>query len=431
VATVNLTVAAATKNDSSFVLVAGDADVVATGSKALYLKSTSTADSFDASAMTGAVTATTSSSFDTVTTGSGADTITTGATASNVNTGAGNDTIHSGGADLDLGSTAVINGGTGTDTLYFDNSSSGSDWSSATISNIEYIAIDTSDTISLAGSYLNGSSIVFTDDGVLNIKKIGTTLDLSNHSFSDANATVTIDYATNKLTTLGASSPTSITGSSVADTITTDAGADTIYGGAGADVIVAGAGADYIDAGNGADTVTGGTGADTIILTETTANAAADQVKITVASGATDSTESSTTAYDSITGFSKALDTLKFTDSDTVLTFAAGANDTSGATTDGTVDVLVTSGVVTSITLGDGTDANALVIGTDTQVNTIAKIVALLNTEYSTGGNTVTFQFGSDSYVWQQNGDADSLVKLVGVTGLASESFTAGVLTLA
>jgi Ca2+-binding RTX toxin-like protein len=257
---VNVTVGIA---QSSLDVRAGTNNVTVSGSYAVSVDSTATAGEFNASGVSGVVTVTTAASLADVTTGSGADSITLATAANVANAGSGNDTVNVA-SDLDLTSAASVNGGSGTDTLSFNNGSDGSDFSAATVTGFEYIAIDTGETISLAGSHLDGNSIVFTDDGSLNVNKIGATLDLSNLVFADANATVTIDFATNKLTTLGATSATGITGTEVADTITTDDGADTIVSGDGDDTIVSDAGADTVLAGDGDDTIDGGAGADSL-----------------------------------------------------------------------------------------------------------------------------------------------------------------------
>jgi Ca2+-binding RTX toxin-like protein len=324
VSTLNLTVSAA---PGTFVLTAGDTDVVATGSKALVLTNTSTAGSFNASAMTGAVSAETDSDFATLTTGSGADTITNGDTASVINTGSGNDSISDAGVGLASGKS--INGGDGTDTLTVTATA---DFSAGTLSNIEYVDIDTGVTASVADAFVNGTSIAFTNDGVLAVKKITANLDLSNHTFSDSAHTVVVDYVTNKATTLGSTSATTITGSSVADTIDTHGGADTITAGSGNDDVDAGdgadtiygqggndtldgeGGADYIDGGAGNDTILGGDGADTIVAGAgedvITGGALADSISLGADEESDDVILNEFATFDSISGFEAASDVI-------------------------------------------------------------------------------------------------------------------------
>jgi Ca2+-binding RTX toxin-like protein len=189
-----------------------------------------------------------------------------------------------------------------------------------------------------------------------------------------------------------------------------------------------GAGNDSIAGNDGNDTLIGGAGADTL-----TGGAGNDQFVHNIVSAATPTSNSATTAPDVITDFAYASDTIKLVDSDASnsrVTFAKGADDTSGTVTDGLVDVLSTNGVVTSITKGNGTAAVALTIGTSAEVDTLDEVVALINTDYSSDGTVVTFAFGADSYVFIQNGAADGLIKLAGVTGLTSETISSGVLTL-
>jgi hypothetical protein len=216
-----------------------------------------------------------------------------------------------------------------------------------------------------------------------------------------------------------------LTGTAVADTLTTGSQADTINGGAGNDTISGGGGNDSISGSTGDDSITGGTGADTL-----TGGSGNDQFIHGINSN-TPASDSSTTDADVITDFVYASDTIKFVDAHgTPITFARGADDASGDVTSGNVDVLSLNGVVTSITKGNGTSAVALTIGTSTEVDTLAEVVALIDTDYSTAGNVVTFAFGADSYVFIQNGTTDGLIKLAGVTGLTSETISSGVLTL-
>jgi hypothetical protein len=179
-------------------------------------------------------------------------------------------------------------------------------------------------------------------------------------------------------------------------------------------------------AGTGGSTVTGSGFADLFV-----ANTGVDTITVNFNSN-TPTTDASTTNPDVIQGFDITKDVLKIVDTNDAVTYAVGTDDLSGDTTLGTVDVLVKDGVVTGVTKGDGSVANALTIGTSAEVDTVAELVALIDAQWTTKGNALVFEFGSDSYVFVQNGAADVLVKLAGVTDISDFSdFTAGTLTLA
>lgn len=210
-------------------------------------------------------------------------------------------------------------------------------------------------------------------------------------------------------------------------TIAGGAGDDTITGSAIADTITGGAGADTITSGLGADSVTGGTGADKITLTEATAA----QDTVVVAAG-----DSTTTAWDVITGFALGdgsagdEDVLDFAGAAVQATDAAGVNGTDfGSIKSHTVS----NGVVTFDDVD--TFATALVVNS----TNLTDVVGYLTANITTNLHSVAFAYDSngdgtaeDTIVFNNNATGDSLVQLVGVvaTGLGEAAGTASNITL-
>jgi len=168
----------------------------------------------------------------------------------------------------------------------------------------------------------------------------------------------------------------------------------TVTGEAGNNVIKGGSAVDTIDGGEGADIITGGAGND-IFVFSTAAN-------------------SDTAAYDTIKDFA-AGDVLRFEAADNV----AGASPTGGTTA--TNNVEVASGGKVTFASADSTLAKKLTAiaadGTDVNTDEIA-----------------FFEHDGSTYVFNNVGGTDDLVKLEGVTGfttLTESTVTAGDFTLA
>jgi len=166
--------------------------------------------------------------------------------------------------------------------------------------------------------------------------------------------------------------------------------ADTITGGAGTDALVGAAGADSITGGAGIDTITGGTGADTI-----TAGAGADIFIVADA-------DSVTTAFDIITDYATS-EVIRFQTGDG----AAGVSGTAG--TGATTNVEVTAGGKVTFAAADDTLAEMLVA------------IAADTTDVATN-EIAFFELGSDTFIFNNVGATDDLVKLTGVTGLTTIS---------
>jgi len=147
--------------------------------------------------------------------------------------------------------------------------------------------------------------------------------------------------------------------------------------------------------------INGGAGADTISLTGATGTLGLTPT-ITVAAG-----QSTTTAYDSITGFDIGAAgtrsaTLDF-DSVTLTTYSATAP--SGSTSAQLTVAVSAAGLVTFA----GTSASGLSLA--------QKIAAVQSVVSTNEGDSALFTHGSNSYVFNNDTDGDSVVELVGVAG--------------
>jgi Ca2+-binding RTX toxin-like protein len=177
------------------------------------------------------------------------------------------------------------------------------------------------------------------------------------------------------------------------------------------------AGNDTLIGGDGADTLIGGLGKDTYILTETTA--ATDT--LVIAKG-----DSLIASYDIATDFALGSNTINTTGVDKLDL----ANTTIAANTAGVNGV--NAGIIHSHSISNGIisfdDINSFTAPLAITAANLANVFTYLQTNI-TGGNTVAFVSGADSYVFQDGGATDTLVELVGVTansintsGLASNS---------
>jgi len=167
-----------------------------------------------------------------------------------------------------------------------------------------------------------------------------------------------------------------------------------VTGEAGNNSITGGSAVDTINGGAGRDTLTGNGGNDIFAFTDN---------------------ESTTAASDSITDFALNGDVIRLVAADNV----AGASATGGTTATNNVQV-ATGGKVTFAEADD----------------TLAeKLVALAaDTTDIAADEVVFFEQGSDTYIFNNVGATDDLIKLTGVTGattLTESTVTAGDFTLA
>lgn len=316
-----------------------------------------------------------------------------------------------------------IEGGAGTDTLTFATAD-------ATFADANFQYVTGVEKVTLA----NTTALSFTSGGFFdtNFKTDGITL--TTGTVADA-ATVTIDVssftgaATIVATSAGlgnaASEDLSINTGTGADNVTLTAAAWVGAAGAASNITVGtGAGADTISLtiGNllattsGNIVVNGGTGADAITVSHTNDTTATALISFTVVDG-----DSTAAGRDKITGFLKA----DGTDRSDVLDFGTSNVEGDTAGTDGTDSGSIASHAITSgiITFDDvGTFATALVVDT----SNLSDVLAYLATNISTAGDTVAFAYDSDdsgaadaTIVFNQ-GASDSVIELVGVTGVTA-----------
>ena len=337
---------------------------------------------------------------DSVTGSVAADSIVGGIGNDTIDGGAGNDTIQ-GGAGAD-----VLTGGDGVDTYEVNyTSTSTKDGGTTTIVgevvNLGSTAITVATIVTATGTYTSGqvssvasgsSAHLFSSDAYSASANVDTLSGFENITGGSGN-----DYL------VGSSAANTIYGGGGSDTISAGSGndyvsvstssvANTISGGAGDDTIVGGTGADSLNGGSGADSMTGGSGADTFVFT-------------TSSTGTPSSTN-----YDEITDYTSGTDFISFGTTYPVIKFATAVSSASG-----TAGVTVTTGV-TSFNAADSTLA----------LRIVAVAAALAD---AAAGNSLLFQYGSDSYLFYSDGttgvtSTDVLVKLTGITGTGNDEMT-------
>lgn len=343
------------------------------------------------------------------------------------NAGAGDDAISTSLTALNNTSTSAaslkINGGAGTDTLTFAAADA-----TFVDSNFQYVT--GVEKVTLA----NTTNLSFSSGGFFdtNFKASGVTL--TTGSTAD-NATQTIDLTS---FTGAAKIVSTVNGQGVGtDTvsITTGTGADDVAVTASSWVGQAGAAANFtVSTGAGADkiavtlgnllattsgtiTVNAGTGADTVTVTHANSTTATALINFVIADG-----DSTAAGRDKITGFLQAdgtnrSDVLDLQGTPTVTANTAGANGTDAGTIKSHA---ISNGVITF----DDVDTFAAAVVVN-QAN-LADVLAYLAANITTAGDTVAFAYDSDSsgtadatIVFQQ-GTNDTVVELVGVTGITS-----------
>lgn len=398
--------------------------VTVKGSGALGLTTAvgATAASIDASALTGAFTYTTNAvaaptgvaGSATATNVFNLDTI-VGAAPTYVATfvgGSAADTFNTA-SDFGVG-TVTLRGGQGTDRLVV---SAVSDFTAANehlvLESIEELVV--TPTSAFKGETLNGQAIkVFSDAAAL-----AQTFTVTASDKTGVATAVTTDLSKLTFSTLAASNYEFVTIGGVAGNVV-----DTIKGTTISDVITA----------NGAgDLLTGGGGRDVFVLaTGDSAATAASQAgmdkisdfgKVTAA-GAVDANQAAfladTTASEGVNA--------------DVLTFGAGATILTGvastALTGAQAAAVITGGIGNEVVTYSINNGVVTLGGTDAaKIDTMAEWIRLVDTvAATTAADVVAFQFGGNTYVFQQ-GATDDLVELTGITttGLVTYGGTAAV----
>jgi len=333
--------------------------------------------------------------------GAGDDVVLGGAAADVITGNGGADTITgNGGAD-------TLTGGAGADNFVYTVTTGNvtTDSTSAAKDTITDFTA-TSDNLNLTVSLANGGQTVdYNDKGDATSISEGLTL-LSGvkgqYFFDSANSQVVFDIDGNGLIqstdlVIALTGATGITESDVNITITGGTGADTIT------------------TGDGNDVITGGAAADSITITEAAANSAADTVKWTATAGAAMATESGAatgdtdfvagTAGDLVTGFVSGTDKLSFA--------AAAVTNATGTETD-TLLTIAAGGTVTNVArfveitgdFGDGTTGDAVTV-----------LAALDTTAVASGDSFIAFMNdGTNGYLF--------LVEEAGTASIAAAEVT-------
>lgn len=343
------------------------------------------------------------------------------------NAGAGDDAISTSLTGLNNVNNAQaslkIDGGAGTDTLTFATAD-------ATFTDARFQHVTNVEKVTLA----NTTALTFTTGGFFdnNFKASGVTL--TTGTLADA-ATATIDLAsftgaakvvaTSSGVGNAASEDLSINTGSGADDVTLTASSWVGVAGAASNITVGtGAGADKISltigdllaTTSGNIVVNGGTGADTITVSHTNDTTATALISFKVVDG-----DSTAAARDKITGFLKAngtdrSDVLDF-DTANVAANTAGTNGTDSGTIKSHA---IASGIITFDDIDSFTTALTV-----NEAN-LADVLSYVATNISTAGNTVAFAYDSnsdgtaDATIVFNQGASDSVIELVGVTGVTA-----------
>ena len=206
--------------------------------------------------------------------------------------------------------------------------------------------------------------------------------------------------------------------------ITGGAGNDVLTGNAAKDTIIGGAGNDAISGGTGQDMLTGGEGRDAFAFNSDTNGAGADV------------TDSSTATADVVKDFSVTTEALTAANIANVAAFQGGAfggaaadilsldmDDTTGGAdvainVEGDVTNAAGQAAGVTVTVKDG----ILTVGGAgaSNVDTIGEWLVEARAVAATAGDVLAFEFGGDTYIYGENGDADLFIELDGVTGATS-----------
>lgn len=298
-------------------------------------------------------------------------------------------------------------------------------------------------TLTLAAT--SATSVVVTGNNGLNLTNTG------NVAITNFDASAIVNNNSVDRLVLGGTLAVAATTDTAANLAVTFASANTtttatvsIKGGAGNDVLTGNASIDTITGGAGADQVTGGLGADTIVV------GSGHDIVVFVSdnnnnvAGAARFSDSSTAATDSITGYTlssaitavdlvgggtlgnvvTAFGTTQATaGGDNLAIFAIDMDDTGngGGNTAIAVEANATAlagqaaGVTYTVTNGILTLGGVGAGAVDTLGEWLTEAAAVA----ATAGDILAFQFGSDTYIFGENGGSDVFIKLVGVTGAA------------
>jgi len=195
------------------------------------------------------------------------------------------------------------------------------------------------------------------------------------------------------------------TGTFAANGTGTD-GDNVLIGNSASNVLTGLAGADKLYGSDGADTLIGGAGTDTLDLTETLANR--DIVRFAVGDSKASANEA-----DKVIKFSSLYDTLDLASTKIAATSAAKDGEDVGSIKSHKID----NGIIKF------DDTGSFVSELPISTSNLANVIDYLKLNI-TDQSTVAFKVGSDMWIFQDAGGsaADTLITLVGVTGITSLS---------
>jgi hypothetical protein len=222
----------------------------------------------------------------------------------------------------------------------------------------------------------NVDTITVTGDRELSFTSTTSTAALATINASGSSGDLIVNLTANGLT-----QGVSVTGST---------GTNTITGTAFGDVIIGGGQSDNITGGAGADALTGGAGADTFVFAAGSSGGAP-----------------SATVFDTIADFGKNSDIIDHASDIAIVTNGTASSGTAAINAEG----------IATFNAADNTLA-LRIVAAESGINAGGAAAA---------GQTVIFEFGSDSYVFVSDGvdgvaANDVLVKLTGVTGLTDST---------
>ncbi|MBD9446917.1 DUF5801 repeats-in-toxin domain-containing protein [Rhizobium sp. RHZ01] len=303
-----------------------------------------------------------------ITGGAGSDTITGGARDDIITSGAGNDTLAGGdGNDKfvlagNLTNADTINGGAGNDTLTFTDSN-GATNDLDKVTNIETITLGAATTNVTTVDTLVASGATLKVDG----SALTSSQTLTWNGAAETNGAFNIT---------GGAGNDSITGGSGADRINGGAGGDTLYGGGGKDtfVIVAGESTPTIGGSGNSGTISGHD-----IVMDWGIGGVADKIAFSVAP------VRATTGYVDGAG-------------DSTLTI----NQSSSNRTVESHSVDAATGMATFY----DTDGGATALTITSTARAAAAVQYLMGSDIGNAGATLAFTDGTNTYIYQQTGDA-------------------------
>jgi S-layer protein len=289
----------------------------------------------------------------------------------------------------------------------------------ATIDTATLVAIGAT-TVTVSGNnglnLTNTGNVAITTFNASGVVGNGATDTAANLAVTFVSANTT---AAATVTITGGAGNDALTGNAAIDSISGADGDDVIDGAAGNDILNGGTGNDSLTGGAGADVMTGGTGRDafvqasTIGATTSSPTATPDQIAdfgITTAAIAAGTAIANVAAFQAGVFGGLAADILSINltaagPADQAITVEANTVAGGVAGQAAGVTATVTSGILTLSGVGA------------TAVDTLGEWLVEAAAIAATAGDILAFQFGTNTFVYAENGALDVLVQLTGVSG--------------